>query len=371
MKIPIYEPWLTNLEKDYAKSAIDSTWISSNGKFIAQAEEALSEFYGAHVVVSNNGTTALHLCCLAAGMRPGAKVLLPSTTYAATAFAPSYCGAQIEFVDSDPDTWNMDLNIVEKICQATEIDFVIPVHLLGNPVDMHRLDALSKAYGFVIIEDACESIGATINGKLTGTFGRLSALSFYGNKTFTSGEGGAVISTSKDLATNAKMLRGQAQSFDRRYWHLDIGYNYRMTNIQAAILCAQLCRKDEILAEKARVAEQYSKHIANDNRIKMQKVLEGHIHGNWMITVKTEMPADSLAAALSEAGVETRPMFYPLNEMPPFRDRRFAPVSKELSERCLMLPSSPLLSNSDINFVCSEIKRALDATARTNNSRPI
>jgi perosamine synthetase len=370
-RIFVYEPWLTGLEKDYAKQAIDSTWISSNGSFIQKAEELLSEYYGCHAIVSNNGTTALHLCCRVAGMKPGDRVLVPSTTYAATAFAPSYCGGKVEFIDADPETWNMDLCAVVKACQANKVDYVIPVHLFGNPVDMNQLDYLAEEYDFTIIEDACESIGATVDGMLTGTLGKIAAISFYGNKTLTSGEGGAVISTNKDLVMHAKMLRGQAQSFDKRYWHLDIGYNYRMTNIQAAILYAQLLRRNEILQEKERVAEQYKNNFNDDKRVIMQKVLDGHHHSYWMIVIKTPIPATELAKSLDVSNIETRPMFYPLDEMPPFKGEGHSIVSNELSEKCLMLPSSPLLDNEEIKFICDAVKKALDVTTSANNCGPV
>ena len=371
MTIPVYEPWLTDLEKSYAKQAIDSTWISSNGEFISKAESLLSEFYGGHAIVTSSGTTALHLCCLAAGMKSGAKVLVPACTYAATAFAPLYCNASVKFVDVDPQTWNIDLVQVEQACQNSEIDFIIPVHLFGNPVDMDGLMALSEEYDFTVIEDACESIGATVDGKLTGIIGKIAAISFYGNKTFTAGEGGAVISRNKELITHAKMLRGQAQSFDRRYWHLDIGYNYRMTNIQAAILCGQLERSSEILEEKQRVAARYINNLKDDERISTQRIMDGHHHGQWMIVIKTTLLAELLAQMLEAKGIDSRPMFYPLNEMPPFNDKRYVAVSKSLSERCLMLPSSPLLENEDIDFVCSNIKKILDASARPDSSRSL
>ena len=370
--IPVYEPWISDLEKAYAKQAIDSTWISSNGEFIAKAEKLFGEFLGTpHVIVANNGTTALHLCCRAAGMNEGDVVLVPSCTYAATAFAPIYCGATIKYVDSDPQTWNIDLDIVEKICKQEKVDFVIPVHLFGNPVDMPRLNRLSNEFGFTVIEDACESIGATIDGERTGKMSKLSAFSFYGNKTFTSGEGGAVVAQNAKLADFAKMLRGQGQSFDRRYWHLAVGYNYRMTNIQAAILCAQIERGEEILKEKKRVANKYKSIFQESKSIEMQRVLTGHEHGSWMIVIKTQLNAEALAAELKKAGIDTRPMFYPLNEMPPLRSKDITPVSKGLSERCLMLPSSPLLSDENIDFVCKNVVKALDVSARTHNCRSV
>ena len=799
MKIPVYEPWLTDLEKKYAKQAIDSTWISSNGLFIPKVEDMLSKLYGGHAVVTANGTTALHLCCLAAGVKHGARVLVPACTYAATAFAPTYCGAVVNFVDVDPHTWNIDLMQIEQLCRHEKVDFVIPVHLFVNPVDMDGLVSLSDEYGFIIIEDACESIGASINGNKTGVIGDLSAISFYGNKTLTCipfyepiiinknglievipiseaqarlpfkvpalqnntlawsdatdvivhssrkrcvriksscgrqidcsddhllfiyknstiikteakqlvvgdyivapkalpeakrakiqinllniddeavierngeiiyeppkripggcrkglpkiqtvdenlaiilgyytaegstgpdrlwwtfalhedtiehlrqcweerfpgwafsryeresseqvcaggklhkaffkhigalglahtkrippvifnsppdiklsylraywrgdgclatksgktyaefktvskklswdlhyllltlsvpstieselpksrvfpngceykckisykirvgdvdfinalaglklskrgniiehrvptseiliddnfdpaikkrakqkksigceylpgwekttnlsflkirsieeieyddkwydlkvpegnsfiagcgailahncGEGGVVISKNKDLTSRARLLRGQAQSFDRRYWHVDIGYNYRMTNIQAAILCGQLERYEEILKEKQRVASRYIKNFKDDERVSMQRVMDGHKHGYWMIALKTTILSSILAKELGKIGIDTRPMFYPLNEMPPFGDKRYMAVSKSLSEKCLMLPSSPLLDDKTIDFVCGSIKKILDVSANCNNRRSI
>jgi perosamine synthetase len=370
--IPVYEPWISDLEKEYAKQAIDSTWISSNGEFIARAEKLFGEFIGSpHVIVANNGTTALHLCCRAANMKSGDVVLVPACTYAATAFAPLYCGAEVKYVDVDPHTWNIDLDQVEEVCRGQKIDYVIPVHLFGNPVDMHRLNRLAHEYGFDVIEDACESIGATIDGEYTGRMGKLAAFSFYGNKTFTSGEGGALVAQNATLAEFAKMLRGQGQSFDRRYWHLELGYNYRMTNVQAAILCAQIERSQEILSEKKRVATRYKSIFQKSESIEMQRVLTGHKHGSWMIVIKTPLDAETLAAELKKVGIDSRPMFYPLNEMPPLKTKDMTPVSKGLSERCLMLPSSPLLDDEKIDFVCESVVKALDVSARTHNCRPV
>jgi perosamine synthetase len=327
--IPVYEPWLTEREKEYAFKAIESTWISSNGRYIAEAEKLFAEFIGVDkAIVASSGTTALHLCCRVVGMKAGDVVLSPAATYAATAFAPLYCNAEVKFIDSDPDTWNIDLNAVEQVCKNGKVDYVIPVHLFGNPVDMPSLQSLAKKYGFIII----------------------------------SGEGGAVVSNDDELITTAQMLRGQAQSFEKRYWHVDLGYNYRMTNVQAAILCAQLERHEEILAAKYEVAENYRAILDGDPRITMQKVASGHIHGSWINVISTPMRTPDLAAEMARYGIDTRPMFYPLNEMPPFRDGSVTPVSKRLSEHCIMLPSSPTLGGEDIEYICTSILKILDAS---------
>ena len=368
-KIPVYEPWLTELEKSYANIAIDSTWISSNGAFIAKAQDQFAKFIGSpHAIVTSNGTTALHLCCRAAGMKAGDSVLVPVCTYAATAFAPLYCGAKLEFIDADPQTWNMSLESVELACRNGPVDFVIAVHLFGNPVDMVGLNSLAEEYGFVVIEDACESIGGSIDGIQTGNFSKVAAFSFYGNKTLSCGEGGAVVSQDKDLVRYAEMLRGQGQSFEKRYWHTEIGHNYRMTNIQAAILCAQIERSEDILAEKHRVAKRYLSHISQHDRIQTQRVLDGHKHGYWMNVIKTPILAEYLAQELGKKGIDTRPMFYPLSEMPPFNSASPFAVSKSLSERCLMLPSSPSLSDDEIDYICNTIVEIINVT-QSNNSR--
>jgi perosamine synthetase len=369
--IPVYEPWLTDLEKSYAKQAIDSTWISSNGQFIKKAEGLLGEFFGSYAKVTNNGTTALHLCCRIAGMKPGDVVIVPACTYAATAFAAIYCGANVKFVDSDPFTWNMDLDIIEDMCRNGSVDYVIAVHLLGNPVNMPKLMKLAEKYGFKVIEDACESIGAEIDGVPTGKFGTTAAFSFYGNKTFTSGEGGAVIASEPGLIQRAEILRGQGQSLDRRYWHLEIGHNYRMTNIQAAILCAQLERANEILEAKQKVAKRYLSNFEDAETIRMQDVCVNYKHSYWMIAIKTPVLAESLATGLRIRDIDSRPMFYPLNEMPPFHTHDVMPVSKSLSDRCLMLPSSPTLTDSEIDLICGAVVDIVNASARSNSIGPI
>lgn len=361
MMIPVYIPWITDLEKKYINEAIDSTWISSTGKFINMAEEKFGEIIGnSNVLTANNGTNALHLCCISANVDRDSVVVIPTLTYAASAFAVSYCNAKIEFIDSDPDTWNMDLEMLEDYCVAFSPTHVMAVHLLGNPVDMVKLMELSIKYNFTIIEDACESIGANIYGTHTGNFSIASAFSFYGNKTLAVGEGGIIVTRDQDTLERAKLIRGQAQHPTKRYWHIDIGHNYRMTNIQAAILCAQIERYDEIIAEKERVSDTYHDNFKSDSRIMTQKVLEGHKHGRWMIAIKTPIRAFNLAVELKKLGIDTRPMFYPISTMPPYYNCVDMPVANDLSDKCLMLPSYPLLSDDNIDYICDAIRVVLD-----------
>jgi len=336
--IPVYQPWLTDLEKKYVNEALDSSWISSSGKFVNKAEELFAEFLGVkHCIVTTSGTTALHLCLRALDLshfhgdtRNNSRgyVAIPDTTFIATAFAASYDRRLLQLIDADPETWNLDIDFLErKLKEGVQYFAVIPVHLYGNPCDMKRLKALQQDYGFKIIEDACESLGATIDGQKTGTFGDISCFSFYGNKSFTCGEGGAVVTDNDQLASQVRLLRGQAQDV-QRYWHVDIGYNYRMTNIQAAILCGQLERADEILGEKERVSERY--HRALEGHFKFQKVLPGHQHSNWIVSLELPVKQAVVAPKMATLGVDTRKIFYPISEMPPLMRLQLGNIQPDL-----------------------------------------
>lgn len=357
--IPVYKPWLTQREEEYLRRAITSGWISSTGEFVDASESALSSLLGVnHTRVTSNGTTALHLCLRAVGIRPGDAVIVPAITFAATAFAVSYCQATPIFVDSDPETWNLDLNIVEDVCKKQTIKAVIPVHLYGNPVDMTALRGLASKYGFIIIEDACESLGATLNGAYTGTLGDIACFSFYGNKTLTCGEGGAVTTNDHNYDERVKLLRGQAHDPNKRYWHVDIGHNYRLTNMQSAVLLAQIERFHEIMSEKIRVYNQYRKHLPAEM---FQVVPEGGMSSAWMISVRLPVRSANVAEIMAKAGVETRPIFYPLYEMPPFMmcDVYGRKVGKALNEFGITLPSYPMLTNDEIKFICDILKDAI------------
>jgi perosamine synthetase len=375
--IPVYKPWLTALEKKYVTDAVDSSWISSTGKYVEKAEDLFANFIGVkHCIVTTSGTTALHLCFRALDLphfsgdtRWNSKgvVFIPDTTFIASAFAASYDQRDVQLIDSDPDTWNMDLGVLEDhLKQGWVADAVMPVHLYGNPVDMEHLQVLAKRHKFKIIEDACESLGATIQGKKTGAWGDMACFSFYGNKTFTCGEGGAAVTDDDDLAYRARLLRGQAQDLGKRYWHIDVGYNYRMTNVQAAILCGQLERADEILAEKQRVADRYMQALGG--HFKFQKVLPDHEHSNWLVTLELPVEHQNVCDRMRQKGVDVRKVFYPLSEMPPYEHHNTGPVSKKLSRYGLSLPSYPELTNAEIDHVCeSLLKSVLDAK---QNSRP-
>lgn len=364
--IPVYQPWIASLEKKYINDAVESQWISSTGKYVDKAEELLAEFIGTkYALTTTSGTTALHLCFRALDKEifgPNKVfhdkcVLIPTTTFVASAFAAAYDNRLIKFVDINPETWNMDLNQVEQICKTHRVGQVMPVHLYGNPCDMSKLKNLQQVYGFDIIEDACESLGATIHGYKTGSMADIACFSFYGNKTFSCGEGGALTTNSSELYEKAKLLRGQAQSFNKRYWHVDLGYNYRLTNLQSAILCAQLERSDEILEQKQRVAQRYRENLKN---FIWQRILPGHDHSHWLITIKLPCNYGPIANYLKQNKIDSRKVFYPITDMPSFKDNFEYPNASELSEYGLSLPSFPELSNDQIDFICDKLKEAIN-----------
>lgn len=368
--IPVYKPWLTELEKKYLEQAINSSWISSTGPFIEKAEELFANFVGArHCILTSSGTTALHLCLRVLDNPPIngdtrktttaiGQVVIPDTTFVATAFAASYDNRHVRIMDVDSKTWNLNLDILETALKNGEcISTVIPVHLYGNPTDMVRLQHLQKQYKFKIIEDACEALNATISNKHVGVFSDVSCFSFYGNKSLSCGEGGAVITNDDQIAFTARLLRGQAQDPSQRYWHLDIGYNYRITNMQAAILCGQLERASTILTEKERVADRYHHNLKS--YFSFQEVLDGHKHSNWLVTLKLPVPYSNIENEMRRNGVDVRKIFYPISSMPPYFGAEIGKVAEELSNYGLSLPSYPQLTNEEIDFVCETLLKSV------------
>jgi perosamine synthetase len=369
--IPIYEPWLGEEERKNLIEAYDSTWISSNGHFVDSAEERLANLLGVeHAISCSNGTNALYLCLAAMDIGPQDIVAIPTTTFAATAFAVSYVGSTIILIDADPHTWNMDLNQLERALSEYRITVVIPVHLFGNPVDMDKLYELQSKYDFKIVEDACESLMAEHDGKKTGSFGTANCFSFYGNKTVTCGEGGIVATDDDEVARMAKLLRGQAQRPGKRYWHDHIGHNFRLTNLQAAVLCGQLDRLDEIHRRKIKNAELYREYLKDEPSIRFQVVPDKGSHSWWVVTITTPMPRRELEGYLRACDIDSRPVFYPMHILPPYENchlyndggyDEFDSVGEYLSEYGITLPSSPLLTPEQVKFICDSLKEILNA----------
>lgn len=365
--IPIYIPWLTDVERGYLLETFDTGWISSNGPMVKRLEERFALFLGAERAhTANSGTNALHLCLLGVGIKRGDKVATASMTFAATAFAMSYCGAEPYFIDSHPTNWNMDLDHLREVCEdlkskGESLKAVVVVHIFGNPVDMDVIMDMSAEYGFAVIEDACESFGTTFDGQMTGTIGDIGCFSFYGNKTITSGEGGVFTTNNQKFADRALLLRGQAVDPHKRYWHVDVGHNYRMTNMQAAILMGQLDRFEDIKREKIRLYETYKREL--DGVVDFQEFHPKADILPWIVAVRTSIPFDQMSAFLREKGIDSRPFFYAMQEMPPYIEyfEQRHEVTNQIVEDGIMLPSYPQLSDEEIKTICDAIKEAVNA----------
>jgi perosamine synthetase len=357
--IPVAEPDLRGNEKKYVLDCLDSNWISSLGKYIPLFERKFSAYCGSNYGVSvANGTVALHLALAALGIGKGDEVLVPDLTFVATPNAVSYTGAKPVFVDADPKVWNISPEkIEEQITSKTKA--IIPVHLFGHPCDMEPIMKIAEEHNLFVIEDAAEAHGAEYRGKKVGSIGDVGCFSFYGNKILTTGEGGMCITNDEKLAERMRFLKDHGMA-KRRYYHPEIGFNYRMTNIQAAIGLAQLERIDEIIAIKRKNAALYRKFLGSCKGITLQPEMPWAKTVFWLHSILVENDfrsnRDLLMQELSSEGIDSRPFFVPMHELPMYMQEGF-PVATELSLKGMNLPSSTLLSEDDIRHVCSIIAR--------------
>jgi perosamine synthetase len=357
IKYPVYQPSLNGNEKKYVNECLDSSWISGKGKFINEFETAFAKFVGTkHATTVCNGTVALHLALEALGIGEGDEVIVPTLTYIASVNAITYTGAKAVFVDSLQDTWQMDPDdVTKKITTATRA--IMCVHLYGHPCDMEKLVNVASANNLFLIEDCAEAIGSKYKGKHVGTFGDVATFSFYGNKTITTGEGGMVVTNDETLYDRLVHLKGQGLAKYREYWHDAIGYNYRMTNICAAIGLAQLEQIDEILAKKRQVANWY-KEALKGSRFEFHMESRDIMHSYWMCTVLIPqgMERHALKEFLMEHGIETRPMFYPIHTMPIYSQKyEKHQMAEGLARRGMNLPSYPSLSKENIDEIITAI----------------
>lgn len=357
-KYPVYQPSLGKKEKENVLECLDSTWISSKGKFINQFENSFSEFTGIkHAATVSNGTVAIHVALLALGIGENDEVIVPSFTYIASVNAIKYTGAKPIFVDSDIKTWQIDpTRIEEKITNKTKA--IMAVHLYGLPCEMDKILSIANKYKLFVVEDCAEAFGSLYKGKHVGTFGDISTFSFFGNKTITTGEGGMVVTNNASLHEKVVHLKGQGLAKDREYYHDIIGYNYRMTNICAAIGCAQLERANELIEKKILIAKWYEEKLKNLPVLFHSQV--GNVkHSFWMVSIllKDSEERNAVRLLLKDNGIETRPTFYPVHLMPMYYVEGLSfPVAEELGNRGINLPSYPELSEIDVDFICNKIK---------------
>lgn len=358
-------PIFNGNEKKYLNECIDTGWVSANGRFITEFEQSFARFCGTkYAIACSNGTVTLHLALLALGIGPGDEVIMPTLTYIATANAVSYCGATPVFVDSQPDTWNVDPTEIEKkITPKTKA--IIPVHLYGLPCDMDAIMQLSDRYGIPVIEDAAEAHGAEWNGRKVGSIGQIGSFSFFGNKIITCGEGGMLTTNDEALYERMKLLKSQGVDPNRRYWHTQIGYNYRMTNMQAAIGLGQLENVAWHLEQRQRVTSLYKKHLASlgDYVVQQAVPVPAH-HVYWMNSIilsdKVSLDRDEVMRRMEAQQIEMRPLFYPMHIMPPHKDPTLSlPIAEKLSSSGINLPTHALLTEDDIVYITEQLKKII------------
>jgi len=365
--IPVSAPFLGGNEKKYVMDCLESTWISSGGQYGERFERAFADFCDVKYALScSNGTAALHLALLALGVGPGDEIIVPTLTFVATANAVTYCGATPVFIDSEPETWNLDPDLLEgKITPRTK--GIIVVHLYGHPVDMDPVLSVTHHHGLFVIEDAAEAHGAKYKGRRSGSLGNIATFSFYGNKIITTGEGGMVVTDDSELARKVRQLKGQGMDAERRYWFTIVGYNYRMTNIQAAIGLAQLEKVDWHIQRRREVAKWYYDYLQNVPGLTLPVEKEWARNVYWMFSVvlgeSLSLERDEVMVALKEQGIETRPFFYPMHTLPPYRGlaegQRF-PVADRLAARGINLPTWAGLTKEDVEFVCDVLIKCVN-----------
>lgn len=354
--IPIFEPLFDGDERTNLLEAIDSGWISSQGRFIEEFETAFAGWnamgYG---VATSNCTTALHLSLAALGIGPGDEVLCADLTFIAPVNMIALTGAKPVLVDIDPVSWAMRPDhMEEKITDKTKA--VIVVHPFGHAADMDPILEIAKRYGLMVIEDVAEAPGATYKGKLVGAFGDVSCYSFFANKIMTTGEGGMVLCRDAALDKALRIYRDHGMSREKRYHHLVAGFNYRMTNMQAAVGLGQLKRLDDILQRRKQQENKYRLLLAENTNIQCRPSLDHCETVHWLTTIT--LPAtglrDPLLQHMKDNGIDGRQMVFPVHEAVPYQDDYDAvefPVSQDISHRSMHLPSSTALNDADLNRV--------------------
>ncbi len=363
--IPVSDTRLDGNELRYLTECIRSNWISSAGPFVRTFEERFARAMGcAFGVACASGTAALHLALATLGLGPGDEVILPTFTMIATANAVQYTGAVPVLVDAEQKTWNMDASQIEaKITSRTKA--IIVMHTYGHPVDMDPLVELARRKRLFLVEDAAQAHGADYHGRLVGSLGDMASFSFYGNKIITTGEGGMVTTNSEAIARVARRLRDHAFSDERHFWHKYLGFNYRMTNLQAAVGLAQTERLSELVETRRANRRRYEERLRGVRGLTLPSERAGVKNVFWMYGILVEddfgCSRDELRRRLASQGIETRTFFIPIHLQPIYHDRyrgQAFPVAEALCRKGMYLPSGPTLSDSEIDFIARAITQA-------------
>lgn len=381
IEIPLAVPELRGNEWSYVKECLDTNFVSSVGPFVDRFERMMAETVGTRYAVATvNGTAALHVALLVAGVRPGDEVLVPTLTFVAPANAVRYVGAWPVFVDAEPDHWQMDPNGVESFLSegcvreqaglrsrrtGRRVSAILPVHVLGHPVDMDPIREMAGRHGLVVVEDASESLGARYRGTQTGSLGRIGCFSFNGNKILTAGGGGMITTDDPGLARRAKYLTTQAKDDPIEYVHCEVGYNYRLTNVLAALGCAQLEELDAYVARKREIARRYDGELLGLQGLGRQKTAEWAEPNEWLYTITVDperfgMTSRELLGFLAQRGIQSRPLWQPLHRSPAHESgaQRGFEVAERLNRTALSLPCSVGLTEAQQEKVLLAIHTA-------------
>lgn len=363
--IPLAEPYFDKEEFDNLAETVMSGWISSRGYFIPKFEESFRNYYGTKYAVSvSNGTAALHLALLALDIKKDDEVIVPTLTFISPVNAVFYCGAKPVFVDAHQEYWGIDPEKIEKaITKKTKA--IIIVHLYGHSCDMDAIIKIAKKHNLPLVEDAAEAHGATYKNKKVGSFGKISCFSFFGNKNMTTGEGGMCLTNDRRLFDRMCILKNHGMAMDKKYWHNEVGYNYRMTNMQAAIGIAQLKKLDRLNDKKRIVANWYIENFKNlieEGKIIPHPKMPWAKNVVWLYTIllnKKEEERNKIIDKLSKAGIESRPFFYPVHIMPPHKSQDKFSVAESIYKRGISLPSSVKLTKEQVDYVTDTIGKII------------
>src|SRR3989338_1643311 len=364
--IPVNQPIVWKEAKENGLNALESGCPPPVGPYVEKFEKAFATHLNCkHAITVNTGTAALHISLLASGIQPGDEIIVPAFTMSSTWLAVLYVGAIPVFVDCEPETYNINVPLIEeKISSRTRA--IIPVHIYGHPCDMAPLMKMAQKHQLIVIEDAAEAHGSQYKGLKCGSIGDINCFSFYANKLITTGEGGMVVTNNDLYATEARKLKDLYHSDDKRFVHEKIGFNYRMTNLQAAVGLGELSHLDEYIAKKQQMANTYHRLLRAIDGLRLPITRSYAINSFWMYSItidenKFGMDKDSLRRKLKEIGIETRDFFYPPTQQPIVTkflipQERF-PVAEKISSTGLYLPSGLAIDEKQICTVCKAIRQ--------------
>lgn len=362
---PVSMPLLAGRELDYVTDAVKSGWVSSLGSYVTRFEADFAAFCGVkHAICVANGTVALHLALVARGIEAGDQVIMPDLSFIATANATLLTGAKPVFCDVDADSLCIDPTKIEALITPLT-KAIVPVHLYGHAANMTAIMEIAERHGLFVLEDAAEAHGSAVGQTRVGGLGHCATFSFYANKNLTTGEGGMITTNDAELAREIRFLRDHAMSPSKRYWHDRMGFNYRMTNLQAAIGCAQLEQVNEFLAMRRKLFEGYSARLGDLQGLRLNREAPGTTNSFWMICAEFDGidadGRDAISAALRAKGVDTRPFFYPMSDMPYLDGPADTPVAHAVSARGINLPTYLGLTEDDLDTICDAVREVVAA----------